>query len=37
MAAVGPRKLREPMVVAKGQGFDRARLKAAFDGCAAAA
>lgn len=37
MAAFGPRMLRKPLVIAKGQGFDRARLKAAFDGCAAAA
>ncbi len=37
MAAFGPRMLRKPLVIAKGRGFDRARLKAAFDGCAAAA
>ena len=37
MAAFGPRMLRKPLVIAKGRGFDQARLKAAFDGCAAAA
>lgn len=37
MAASGPRMQKKPLVIARGQGFDRARLKAAFDGCAAAA
>jgi putative photosynthetic complex assembly protein 2 len=37
MAAFGPRMLRKPLVIAKGRGFDQAGLKAAFDGCAAAA
>ena len=37
MAAFGPRMQRKPLVIARGQGLDRARLKAAFDGCAAAA
>ncbi|RBP11340.1 putative photosynthetic complex assembly protein 2 [Roseiarcus fermentans] len=37
MAAFGPRMQKKPLVIARGQGFDRARLKAAFDGCAAAA
>ncbi len=37
MAALGPRMQRKPLVIAKGRGFDRARLKAAFEGCAAAA
>ncbi len=37
MAAFGPRMMRKPLVIAKGRGFDQARLKAAFDGCAAAA
>lgn len=37
MAAFGPRKRGKPFVIARGQDFDRARLKAAFEGCAAAA
>lgn len=37
MAAFAPRMLRKPLVIAKGRGFDQAGLKAAFDGCAAAA
>ncbi len=37
MAAFAPRRLKTPIVIARGQEFDRARLKAAFDGCAAAA
>ena len=31
MAASGPRKQKKPLVIARGQGFDRARLKAAFE------
>lgn len=34
IAALGSRELTTPAVIAKGQGFDRARLKAAFDRCA---
>jgi putative photosynthetic complex assembly protein 2 len=37
MAVFGPRARAKPFVIAQGQGFDRARLKAAFEGCAAAA
>ena len=37
MAPFAPRRLREPLVIARGRGFDRARLQAAFDGCAALA
>ena len=37
IAAFGPRALGKPFVIARGQGFDRAGLKAAFDSCAAAA
>ena len=37
IAPLAPRLLREPLVIARGRGFDRARLQAAFDGCAALA
>jgi putative photosynthetic complex assembly protein 2 len=37
IASLGPRKPTEPAVIAKGRGFDQARLKAAFDRCAAPA
>ena len=37
IAPLAPRRLREPLVIARGRGFDRARLQAAFDGCAALA
>ena len=37
MAPFAPRRLRKPLVIARGRGFDRARLQAAFDGCAALA
>ncbi len=35
MAAFAPQRLHKPLVIAKGRQFDRARLQAAFDGCAA--
>lgn len=37
MAAFAPSSLRKPLVIARGKGFDHAGLKAAFEGCAAAA
>jgi putative photosynthetic complex assembly protein 2 len=37
MAPFAPRRLRKPLVIARGRGFDRVRLQAAFDGCAALA
>jgi putative photosynthetic complex assembly protein 2 len=37
VAAFAPRRLRAPVIVAKGREFDRAGLKAAFDDCAALA
>lgn len=37
MAPFAPRRLHKPLVVAKGRGFDRVRLQAAFDSCAALA
>ncbi len=35
MAAFAPQRLHKPLVIARGRQFDRARLQAAFDGCAA--
>ena len=35
MATLAPPRLHKPLVIAKGHGFDRVRLQAAFDGCAA--
>jgi Protein of unknown function (DUF3623) len=37
IAPFAPRRLRKPLVIARGRGFDRARLQAAFDRCAALA
>ena len=37
MAPFAPRRLHKPLVIAKGRAFDRVRLQAAFDGCAALA
>ena len=37
IAPFSPRERPEPLVVAMGRGFDRARLQAAFDACAAMA
>jgi putative photosynthetic complex assembly protein 2 len=37
MAPFAPRRLHKPLVIAKGREFDRVRLQAAFDGCAALA
>ena len=37
MAPFAPRRLGTPLVIARGRAFDRARLQAAFDGCAALA
>ena len=37
IAKFAPRRLHKPLVIAKGRGFDRVRLQAAFDGCAALA
>jgi putative photosynthetic complex assembly protein 2 len=35
MSPLAPQRPREPLVIAMGRRFDRARLQAAFDGCAA--
>jgi hypothetical protein len=35
MAPFAPQKLREPLIVATGRRFDRARLRAALENCAA--
>jgi putative photosynthetic complex assembly protein 2 len=37
IAPFAPRRLHKPLVIARGRGFDRVRLQAAFDGCAALA
>ena len=37
IAPFAPRRLHKPLVIAKGRAFDRVRLQAAFDGCAALA
>ena len=37
IAPLAPRRLREPLVIARGRGFDRVGLQAAFDRCAALA
>jgi putative photosynthetic complex assembly protein 2 len=37
MAPFAPSRLHRPLVIARGRGFDRVRLQAAFDGCAALA
>lgn len=37
LISFAPRRLRRPLVIAKGRRFDRARLQAAFDSCAALA
>ena len=35
MSPFSPQRLQEPLVIAMGRRFDRARLQAAFDACAA--
>jgi hypothetical protein len=35
MSPLAPQRARKPLVIAMGRRFDRARLQAAFDGCAA--
>jgi putative photosynthetic complex assembly protein 2 len=35
MEAFAPQRLQEPLMIARGRRFDRARLQAALDGCAA--
>jgi putative photosynthetic complex assembly protein 2 len=37
MAAFAPQRAHKPLVIARGRRFDRVRLQAAFDGCAALA
>jgi putative photosynthetic complex assembly protein 2 len=37
IAPFAPRRMHKSLVIARGRGFDRVRLQAAFDGCAALA